>query len=284
MEVAVPPTSRRLLPRALPVLLPALACAACAPVTGQVKFDSPASCSENAPASPEDLPAGPSQADLQCALAGIRQVVIPTPTQDLLAARLAGELAAGEPDVKRMEKLAAEGQWWAERAMFHLQEDPAALYWYAMNMGQLLLHHPLRALKNLGRMERSLKKAAAGVPDLDGGGPLRVLGVLYVKAPAWPQGIGDADKGLDLLKQAVERHPEHPMNAYFLARALWDVDGDSVRDEVAANLAAARKALAAREWGWVSRRWQRDIDALAKEAGVPDEAGVPQPPDAVPAG
>lgn len=275
MEVAVPRTSRRALPRALPVLLPALAFAACAPVTGQVKFDSPASCSEKAPASPEDLPAAPSQADLQCALAGIRQVVIPTPTQDLLAARLAGELAAGEPDQERMEKLAAEGQWWAERAMFQIQEDPVALYWYAMNMGQLLIHHPLRALKNLGRMERSLKKAAAGVPDLDGGGPLRVLGVLYVKAPAWPQGIGDADKGLDLLKQAVERHPEHPMNAYFLARALWDVDGDSASDEVAARLADARKALAARPWGWVSERWQRDIDALAKEAGIPKEPEVP---------
>lgn len=253
---------------AVSLLLPLLF-AACGPVTGQVRFDGVSTCPEEAPVGPESLPPAPSRQDLRCALASLRQVIIPTPAQDLLASRAAGELAAGEKDLKLAEKLAGEGQWWAERAMFHSPNDPAALYWMCVSLGQLLVRHPLKALKNLPKMERSLKRAAELVPDLDDAGPLRVLGMLYVKAPAWPQGIGDTDKGLELLQQAVDRHPEHPLNAFFLARARWDVDNESAREEVAANLAAARKALDARDWGWPAERWRADFARLAKEAGLP---------------
>jgi hypothetical protein len=248
----------------------ALACglAACAPVAGRIRFDIPPDCQID-PNGPVSIPVAPTRQQLECVLSGIREVIIPTPEQDLLAARAAGELAAGDSDVNRIEKLASEGQWFAERALFHHQNDPTALYWMSVNLGQLMIRHPIKALRNLSKMESALKKAAKAVPDVDEGGPLRVLGMLYVKAPSWPQGIGDSDKGIDLLRKAVQIHPEHPLNHFFLARAMWDVDGDSVKDEVAASLSAASTALAAREWGWASRRWERDLAALMREAKLP---------------
>jgi hypothetical protein len=239
---------------------------ACGPVTGIVRFDTLATCPHQPPTGPESLPPGPTKDDLQCALSELRQVIIPTPAQNLLAAKISAELAAGETVIAVSEKLAGEGKWWAERMLFGATNDPVGLYLLAVNMGQLIIRHPLKALKDLPKVERSLKKAVAGAPDFDKGGPLRVLGMLYVKAPAWPQGIGDSDKGLELLEQAVERHPDHPLNHFFLARALWDVDGDSAREQIAAQLAITRNLLASKDWGYSAGRWNRDIADLMKDA------------------
>lgn len=252
-----------------------MAVAACGPVTGTVRFEGVTGCPEDEPTGPEALPAAPSLQDLQCILTSVRQIIIPTVAQDLVAAQAASELASGETNVKLAEKLAGEGQWWAERALFHAPGDPAASYWLAANLGQLIIRHPLKALKNLGKMERSLKRAAEGVPDLEAGGPLRVLGMLYVKAPSWPQGIGDSDKGLDLLKAAVERHPEHPLNPLFLAQAQWDVDGDAAREEVAANLATARRLMASKAWGYPALKWKVIADDLARLAAIPESPSAP---------
>ncbi len=253
---------------ALAVIARALAGAflACGPVTGLVRFDSLQDCPEHPPTGPESLPPAPTKEDLECALASLRQVIIPTPAQNLLASKIAADLAAGETTIALSEKLAGEGKWWADRMLFGTTNDPVGLYLVAVNLGQLIIHHPLKALKDLPRVERSLKKAVEGAPDFDKGGPLRVLGMLYVKAPAWPQGIGDSDKGLELLERAVQRHPDHPLNHFFLARALWDVDGEAAREAVAVQLAITRNLIASKDWGFYSGRWNRDIADLVRDA------------------
>ena len=63
-------------------------------------------------------------------------------------------------------------------------------------------------------------------PDVSSAGPYRVLGMVYLKAPPWPRGIGDGDKALELLQEAVRRSPEYPLNRIFYARALWEVEGE----------------------------------------------------------
>ena len=49
-------------------------------------------------------------------------------------------------------------------------------------------------------------------------GPLRIL-TLYLKAPAWPKGVGDHDKALELLEKAAKTHSGHPLNHLFYARS-----------------------------------------------------------------
>jgi len=80
---------------------------------------------------------------------------------------------------------------------------------------------------NLGHLIDILKRAVEMDAGVDEGGPLRVLGALYLKAPPWPRGPGDMDKALDLLAKAVSQYPNHPLNHYFYAEALLEDEEDA---------------------------------------------------------
>ena len=43
---------------------------------------------------------------------------------------------------------------------------------------------------------------------------------LLVKAPPWPTGVGDPERGLELLYLGSESYPAHPASHLFLADAL----------------------------------------------------------------
>jgi len=58
--------------------------------------------------------------------------------------------------------------------------------------------------------------------DYDEGAPQRLLGLVLVKAPGWPNGPGDSDRGLELLKDVVARFPTRAENHLYLADALLD--------------------------------------------------------------
>jgi tetratricopeptide (TPR) repeat protein len=64
------------------------------------------------------------------------------------------------------------------------------------------------------------KKAMQLDACFDHGGPPRVLGSLYAKAPPWPASIGDPDKGVELLQQALKCGPDWPQNNLLLGDAL----------------------------------------------------------------
>jgi tetratricopeptide (TPR) repeat protein len=64
------------------------------------------------------------------------------------------------------------------------------------------------------------KKAMAIDGCYDHGGPPRNLGELYAKAPPWPASIGDPDKGVELIGQAMKCAPDWPQNNLFLGDAL----------------------------------------------------------------
>lgn len=64
------------------------------------------------------------------------------------------------------------------------------------------------------------KKAMQIDACYDRGGPPRALGALYAKAPPWPASIGDPDKGVDLLQQALKCAPDWPQNNLLLGDAL----------------------------------------------------------------
>lgn len=225
----------------------------------QVRLDGVEDCPEDIPSLPPDHP---SYRDLACIVQEARKAPSLSARQHRVVARAASDLSAGEADTRRAEGLADEGLHHARRALA-LEDQPVSHYYVGMLWGLAVARRPLAALKALSSIESHLRRAVQGSPDEDGGGPLRVLGMLYLKAPAWPQGIGDPDKGLALLEQAASSHPEHPLNLLFLAQALKDNEEEGWEDRVAELVRQARDLLDRQDFGWPTQRWRRELESLA---------------------
>ena len=207
-------------------------------------------------------------ATLACALTVLRN------TQDLavrrtaLGSRLCLSLAERETDPVKREKLAAEGVRFAEIALTLGGSDNGEVHYYlAANLGLAVREHFTLAMENLGRLEEEMKKAVAFSPDIDDGGPLRLLGALYLKAPAWPNGIGDRDKALELLKRAVKEHPGHPLNYLFYAQALWEESDKATLALAKAEFALGGKLLKEGNWGFSKEPWEKEFGELQQELG-----------------
>jgi tetratricopeptide (TPR) repeat protein len=203
---------------------------------------------------------------LYCALTAVRNNLYPTQRRTTLGSRLCLYLAERETDQNKREQLAAEGVGFAEIALAQGGEDDGALHYYlATNLGLAIREHIVLAMDNLGRLESEMQHAVALNPDEDGGGPLRILGMLYLKAPAWPKGIGDHDKAMELLEKAVKTHPEHPLNHLFYAEALWDDENASLQKQAKTEFALGKHLLDASDWGYSKKTWQQEFAAFSQE-------------------
>ena len=175
-----------------------------------------------------------------------------------------------ETDQIRRERFASEGVRWAEDYLRASNEENGNVYYYlAVNLGIAIKEHPAIALKNLDRLVSSLEQAVALSPDVNSAGPYRVLGMLYLMAPPWPQGIGDGDKALELLQEAVRRFPDYPKNRIFYAQALWELEGEDRKQEILEHLEEALRLLNQEKWKTVRVRWMKDWTYVSKEVGVP---------------
>lgn len=150
----------------------------------------------------------------------------------------------------------------AARRVSRGPDDAEAAYLQAVNLG-LYVH--AKGLTAVGRLSELVKllKIAGQQPQIDDGGPLRVLGLLYVKAPAWPVGPGDLDLGLDLLKKAAESYPEHPLNHLFYAEALI---ADGKKAEARTEIERTRALATPQRFGDWSPRWQGQANTLEEKA------------------
>ncbi|MBS3951524.1 MAG: tetratricopeptide repeat protein [Methylomicrobium sp.] len=203
---------------------------------------------------------------LTCARIVLRNSQDPAVLSTSLASRLSLLLAEREMDQNQREKLAAEGVGFAEAALQQGGRGDGAVHYYlAANLGLSVREHMTQAMGSLGRLEDEMKQAVALSPDIDSGGPLRLLGMLYLKAPAWPNGIGDLDKALELLEKAAKEHPGHPLNHLFYAQALW-ADGDEANlTQIKAELAQAEKFLDEGDWGYNTKPWKNEFAEFAQE-------------------
>jgi len=206
---------------------------------------------------------------LQCALVVLRNAIpsqvhrtaIPSRICFLLADRL-------DKKDERRERFASEGVGWAEIAISEgAGLDGAVHYYLAVNLGIAVYDNTTLAVKNLKRIASELCKAGKLAPNVDHGGPYRVLGMLYLLAPPWPQGIGDGDKALDLLSMVVKHHPGHPLNHIFYARALVELDeGDE--EEITRHLKRARELVNTDAWRALRERYLKEIGNIAEDAGI----------------
>lgn len=203
---------------------------------------------------------------LECAIDDLRGEDKPTVWSSRLGSQVCLALAARQSDPLKREQLASEGVRFAETALALGGNGDAEVHYYlAANLGLVAREHVTLAMENLPRLEQEMQRALALNPGIDDGGPLRLLGMLYLKAPLWPAGIGDGDKALDLLGRAVREHPTHPLNHLFYAAAMWDVDGDEAGDRVRKQLATGKRLLEEGGWGYNRDPWRKEYAAVQQE-------------------
>ncbi len=182
------------------------------------------------------------------------------------AARALAFLAEHE-DRPEFRKRAAERGIVLARHGRELQPDRVeCLYWYAINVGLLADVDRSYGLDAVGEMETALKRAGEIDERYDFAGPLRVLGILRLRTPAPPVGIGSPRKALRLLSRATELFPDYPENFLYLAEALRDNDRT---DEARQALA---KVLEAKLWPnreWESSQWKTDARKMLQKLPTP---------------
>jgi hypothetical protein len=125
-----------------------------------------------------------------------------------------------ERDAPIRARLAQEqvqlGQWCQRRA----PSDPACDYRLAIALGQQARERASTGKDALGKMVELLRRAITAAPELDSGGPHRVLALVLLRAPGWPVGPGDPEAALGEARAAAGLFPDAPENQLVLAEAL----------------------------------------------------------------
>ena len=96
----------------------------------------------------------------------------------------------------------------------------------------------------------------------DSGGPLRMLGTVYTRAPAPPVAIGDPEKGVQLLTRAVAASADHPLNQIYLAEAQV---ADERYQDAEATLQKARKLLSDARWNNKRSEWKEFLAKVERK-------------------
>lgn len=157
-----------------------------------------------------------------------------------------------EPDPKAREAAATAAVQAAQWCEIAAPDYPACAYWMGAALGVQARARPATGTSALPRIEASFKRAAEWKPDLEDGGPDRALALLYLRAPGWPAGPGDPERGLAHARKAVSVVADYPPNLMALAEAL----------EANGSRAAARDT------------WSRALERARERqaAGIPDAA------------
>lgn len=171
-----------------------------------------------------------------------------------------------EPDPELREDLATRavhaGQWCMEVA----PDSPACRYRLAIAVGVQARERPGTGLDAMPIMLELLQAAGSEDPGLDHGGPDRVMALLYLRAPGWPSGPGDADLGYQHAVAAAEIDPVHPPNRLVLGEALEALDRES--EAIAAYVEARRLAGEQQESGGRdAREWLEESEAALNRLG-----------------
>ncbi len=93
-------------------------------------------------------------------------------------------------------------------------------FFLAVNLGLRIRMEPDAALSGLDEVVRLCEKAREIDPKFQQGGPARILGGLYAKAPPWPASIGDIEESEEILTELVATYPDYPLNQFFLGETL----------------------------------------------------------------
>jgi tetratricopeptide (TPR) repeat protein len=155
----------------------------------------------------------------------MRHVAPPTAVAPASSAQLAASITAAtqraehEPDARIRSELADAALRDADACIQAQPQAVACLYGRGIALGLQAKTHATRALALLGEMLDSLARAEVADPNYDEAGAARVQALVLIRAPGWPLGPGDPDRGLAAALRAVALHPEYPPNLLALAEA-----------------------------------------------------------------
>jgi tetratricopeptide (TPR) repeat protein len=175
-------------------------------------------------------------------------------------------LAGNETKSDLRKQSARRGVVFARRARELKPDGVEGCYWFALNVGRLADVDRTYGLDAVGEMQTALKRAIELDERYDLAGPLRVMGVLYLRTPQPPASIGSPRKGLRMLQRAVELFPDYPENYLYLAEALRD---NGRADEAKEAL---RNVLEAKPWPdqqFESEQWKAEALKLRAQLGKP---------------
>lgn len=162
---------------------------------------------------------------------------------------------------------------WAARALAHADRATAleperveGHYYRAVALGRVLEHATLPPLSKISELEAAGQRARSLDPAFNCAGALRLLALLYYKAPSWPIGpasAGDEELIESLFEEALRRAPGCPENLIGYAEYLHD-QGRNARAldlaEGAALALADHPGLEAHERGELQGRVRRLLD------------------------
>lgn len=161
----------------------------------------------------------------------------------LIAEPMAKKKARVTPWLVRGEKLAA-------RLKAAAPNRVEGHYYTAAFLGFRADLFRMQALDLLPRIVEDGERAIAIDERYDDGGALVLMGMVLIKAPPWPIGVGDSEEGMTLLRRAVEVS-DYPVNRIILAKALLE------QEEVDEACQHLDKALLAPKVGRWAKTWQR---------------------------
>ena len=196
-----------------------------------------------------DGPAGP---DLERALAAAQRVLWDDSSHDgatALALRAFHYLAVRGDDAG-LAAVARRCQPLASRAAAHPAAGAASLHFASVCLGHYAKATDSKDL--IAEVLRLATAARASDASVDHGGPDRVLGAVFLRAPAWPVSVGDVDRATDHLEAAVGLAPGWPENQLLLAEAYAEGgrDADAARALAAAEARLSDPALAPWRASW----------------------------------
>ncbi len=194
----------------------------------------------------------------------------PVPPESSVTPGLA-EAARESPDplaiLDELEKLIEQGKdtendrVYAYDRIKKIPDDGTAAWAFARaaSTGRLAELRGVGAGKLVGEVESNARLALEREPEFRDGEAKRMLGTLYVKAPARLVEHGDEEDGLSILEELAETKPDDPRNRLRVAEAYIHL-GDA--GPAGTHLCAAqshRQELRADE--------QKLLDSLVQEAG-----------------
>ncbi|WP_027186429.1 hypothetical protein [Desulfovibrio inopinatus] len=123
------------------------------------------------------------------------------------------------------EILAEKGLYWAQKAVTAMPDSAAAQLVTAILLGYKIKYDSfvkkmLEGLDVVPLIEKYAYEAARLDPSIAKGGPDRVLGELFFKAPDPPESIGNMAIAIEHFQRAVSYGPNFALNRLLLARAL----------------------------------------------------------------
>jgi tetratricopeptide (TPR) repeat protein len=182
-------------------------------------------------------------------------------------------------DKTRRAHFAQRGADYAKTAIAIDPKRVEGHYYSGTNLGLSATTKTIGAKFMVPSVRDAAKKALQIDPSYEHGGPPRLLGSLYAQAPPWPASIGDPDKGVELLEQALKIDGAYPLNNLLLADALVRAEKfDEAKKQYQAVLDAQPRsddAHSLKKWKSLAKK---GMDEANKKGASALNASPPPPP------